>query len=124
MDNVNFVSTSSMEITFSAPRPNKDKEENKEENKGKSQEISKAGRITLSASRPNLSMDNYNGTQSQQAVNVSWKTNQESINLVFYASVTAINWKDRESLCRIQQKDDRHLLPRDQYGNVILKLED
>ncbi|PKK61216.1 hypothetical protein RhiirC2_792143 [Rhizophagus irregularis] len=81
MDNVNFVSTSSMEITFSAPRPNKDKEENKEENKGKSQEISKAGRITLSASRPNLSMDNYNGTQSQQAVNVSWKTNQESINL-------------------------------------------
>jgi len=55
------------EITFSAPRPNKDKEENKEENKGKSQEISETGRITLSASRPNLSMDNYNGTQSQKA---------------------------------------------------------
>ncbi|PKY62669.1 hypothetical protein RhiirA4_489567, partial [Rhizophagus irregularis] len=53
-----------MEITFSAPRSNKDKEENKEENKGKSQEISETGRITLSTSRPNLSMDNYNKTQS------------------------------------------------------------
>jgi hypothetical protein len=52
------------EITFSAPRPNKDKEENKE---GKSQEISETGRITLSAPRPNLSMDNNNRTRSHQA---------------------------------------------------------
>src|SRR5205809_7657949 len=37
------------EITFSVPRPNKDKEENKEENKGKSQEPTEAGGMTLSA---------------------------------------------------------------------------
>ncbi|CAB4408427.1 unnamed protein product [Rhizophagus irregularis] len=66
-----------MEITFSAPRSNKDKEENKEENKGKSQEISETGRITLSTSRPNLSMDNYNKTQSPHTVNVPGKQNLE-----------------------------------------------
>jgi hypothetical protein len=55
------------EINFSAPRPNKDKEENKEKNKEKSQELSETGGITLSAPRPNLSMDNYIGTRSRQA---------------------------------------------------------
>ena len=59
------------EITFSASRPNKDKEENKEKNKEKSQELSETGGITLSAPRPNLSMDNYNGTQSRQATSSS-----------------------------------------------------
>ncbi|RIA87517.1 hypothetical protein C1645_827684 [Glomus cerebriforme] len=43
------------------------KENSKEKNKKKLQEISETGGITLSAPRPNLSMNEYNGTQSQKA---------------------------------------------------------
>src|ERR1044072_5939503 len=70
-------------------------------------------------------MDNYNGTQSQPyTVNVFWKADQESIiNLAFGASVTALTFNDRRTLCEIRQRNNSYLLPRDQYGNVILKLE-
>ena len=47
------------------------KENSKEKDKEKSQEISKIGEITLSALKPNLSMDNYNRTQLQKATSHS-----------------------------------------------------
>ncbi|RIA85652.1 hypothetical protein C1645_741397 [Glomus cerebriforme] len=59
-ENSKEKSQETAEITFSEPRPNKEK------NKEKSQEISETGGITLSAPSPNLPMDSYNGTKSQK----------------------------------------------------------
>ncbi|PKB99434.1 hypothetical protein RhiirA5_366410 [Rhizophagus irregularis] len=40
----------------------------------------------------------HNRNKQPHTVNVSWKANQENIiNLAFGASVTATDWKDRES---------------------------
>jgi hypothetical protein len=67
----------------------------------------------------------HNCNKQPYTVNIFWKANQESIiNLAFGALITAHNWNDETTLCRIWQENDRYLLPQDQYGNVILKLED
>ena len=57
-------------------------------------------------------------------INVSWKSKRERvINLAFGASITALNWENRKELCKIRQKNDKNLLPRDQHGNVPPKLD-
>ncbi|RIA86801.1 hypothetical protein C1645_807622 [Glomus cerebriforme] len=83
------------EITFSAPRPNKDKEENKEKNKGKSQELSETGGITLSAPRPNLPMDNYNGTRSQQSTTYSQRFLESKPGKYYQPCIWCIGYSSR-----------------------------
>src|SRR5204862_3316368 len=52
---------------FKLPKENSKEKINKEDNKGKSQELFESGGITLSAPSPDLPMDKNNGKQSQQA---------------------------------------------------------
>ncbi|CAI2171891.1 3648_t:CDS:2 [Funneliformis geosporum] len=78
-------------------------------------EISEAGEITLSAPRPNRSMNNYNGTQTRQATSIGQRFLEIKpeifINYVFGASIIACSSED---LCALRQKNNHNLLPRDQ----------
>ncbi|PKB98734.1 hypothetical protein RhiirA5_366817, partial [Rhizophagus irregularis] len=71
-------------------------------------------------------MIEHDRSKQPYTINVSWKANQKNvINLAFGASIPVPNrnWDDRKRLCLIRQKNDKYLLPRDQSGNVIPKLE-
>ena len=71
-----------------------------------------------------ISMMEYDRTEQPHTVNVSWKTADQKniINVAFGASAST-NRKYKREVCRIRRENDRYLLPRDQYGNVIPELE-
>ena len=73
--------------------------------------ISEPGEISFLASRPNLSMDNYNGAQ------------EKIIGIAFGVSILANKSERRTELISVQQMNDQYLLLRDQNGNVIPFLE-
>src|SRR5581483_10378323 len=88
------------------------------------QEPSEAGGITLSAPRTNLSVDNCNGTQSQQATTHNQRFLKKKPGKNYQLCIWCISYSLRlQRLCKIRQMNDRYLLPRDQDGNVISKLE-